>query len=268
MSTVANPHIPLSTPIPGGFTHGKLIRIHGSTHHSPDRFDINLQCGPRMHHDDIALHVNPRFHQHTVVRNSLLSGSWGPEDTHQQHFPFHAGQSFELLLLADSNHYKVAVNGHHFAEFHFRTAPERVSHLTINGDVMISMVTFEGQSHGAPGMVPPGQLPPLGLVAPAMPSPHLTPVGPVPGHMPHPPMPAPGAPIGYPQQYPSQYPPGSKKAMKQQRKAQKKALKYGLPIAGAAGGAYLLHKGVKHASHGFHFGSSSSSSSSSSSEEE
>jgi len=59
-----------------------------------------------------------------------------------------------------------------------------------------------------------------------------------------------------------------KKAMKQQRKAQKKALKYGLPIAGAAGGAYLLHKGVKHASHGFHFGSSSSSSSSSSSEEE
>jgi len=209
MSTVANPHIPLSTPIPGGFTHGKLIRIHGSTHHSPDRFDINLQCGPRMHHDDIALHVNPRFHQHTVVRNSLLSGSWGPEDTHQQHFPFHAGQSFELLLLADSNHYKVAVNGHHFAEFHFRMAPERVSHLTINGDVMISMVTFEGQSHGAPGMVPPGQLPPLGLVAPAMPSPHLTPVGPVPGHMPHPPMPAPGAPIGYPQQYPSQYPPGS-----------------------------------------------------------
>ena len=71
------------------------------------------------------------------------------------------------------------------------------------------MVTFEGQSHGAPGMVPPGHLPPLGLVAPAMPSPHLTPVGPVPGHMPHPPMPAPGAPIGYPQQYPSQYPPGS-----------------------------------------------------------
>jgi len=58
-----------------------------------------------------------------------------------------------------------------------------------------------------------------------------------------------------------------KKALKQQRKAQKKALKYGLPIAGMAGGAYLLHKGIKHAHHGFHHGSSSSSSSSSSEEE-
>ena len=61
--------------------------------------------------------------------------------------------------------------------------------------------------------------------------------------------------------------PSQKKALKQQRKAQKKALKYGLPIAGAAGGAYLLHKGIKHAHHGFHYGSSSSSSSSSSEEE-
>ena len=34
--------LPLSTPIAGGFTHGKLIRIHGSTRHSVDRWFFSL----------------------------------------------------------------------------------------------------------------------------------------------------------------------------------------------------------------------------------
>jgi len=204
-----NPPLPLSTPIAGGFTHGKLIRIHGSTRHSVDRFEINLQCGPHKHHDDIALHLNPRFPEQTVVRNSLLSGNWGPEDLHGPHFPFHAGQGFEVLLLADTQHYKIAVNGQHFTEYHFRTAPERVSFLTIDGDVMISMVAFEGESHGHPGSAPPGHLPPIGLVAPTVIQPHIPPM-PQP-HMPPMPHTAPGfgVPSGIPQPYPSQYPPGS-----------------------------------------------------------
>jgi len=169
---------------------------------------------------------------------------------HSHHFPLHAGHSFEVLFLVESHKYKIAINGHHFTEYHFRTPAERVCYLSIDGDVMISSVHFEGGSHGFPGTMPPGHLPPLGPVPVPVPIPVPVPT-----------------PLPVPMGYPSVYPPGSKKALKQQRKAQKKALKYGLPIAGMAGGAYLLHKGIKHAHHGFHHGSSSSSSSSSSEEE-
>ena len=70
-------------------------------------FAINLQCGPLMNPmDDLALHFNPRFHEKHVVRNTLLSGHWGHEE-HHGHFPFHHEQGFEVLILAESNEYKV-----------------------------------------------------------------------------------------------------------------------------------------------------------------
>jgi len=230
-----SPPLPLLTPIPGGFLHGKIIRINGSVGHSAHRFAINLQCGPLMNPmDDLALHFNPRFHEKHVVRNTLLSGHWGHEE-HHGHFPFHHEQGFEVLILAESNEYKIAVNGHHFAEFNFRTAPERVSYLSIEGDVMITMVSFEGGHHGghhAHGAIPPlgpghahGAIPPLGPMpgpmypphghhgASGMTPSHLPPLGPMPtpGHGAYPVQPAMNP---YPMT--GQYPPGSVSYYRQQ----------------------------------------------------
>lgn len=71
-------------------------------------FAVNLQCGPNTNpRDDLALHVNARIHERVVVRNSLVSGQWGPEERHGSMFPFVPGQGFEILILAESNNYKV-----------------------------------------------------------------------------------------------------------------------------------------------------------------
>lgn len=250
------------------------------------RFAVNLQCGPNTNpRDDMALHFNPRMHERVVARNSLIMGQWGQEERHG-HFPFIPGQGFELLILVDHHQYKIAINGQHFCEFHCRTPIERVSYLSADGDIMISMIMFEG-GHGAPGHmhapmpgVPMAPMPGYGGHAPAAPYPMAPgmPQAPYPTHpvggVPYPTQPGMHNP-GYPAA--GAYPPGNyshlspksaKKAAKKQAKAQKKALKYGIPIAGAGLGAYAIHKGMKHHKHGHGYHGHSSSSSSSSSEEE
>ena len=115
---------------------------------------------------------------------------------------------------------QIAINGQHFAEFRSRTPMERVSYISADGEIMISMINFEGGAHGmhAPSMpmAPMPMAPMPGMPqhghqqypAPGMPHQHY----PAPG-MPHQPYPAPGMyptqpGMGYPTQpgmHPAQY---------------------------------------------------------------
>lgn len=73
------------------------------------RFAVNLQCGYNVNpRDDIALHINPRFEGNVskIVRNDLQQQRWGLEENFG-HFPFVAGQQFELLILVESDAFKV-----------------------------------------------------------------------------------------------------------------------------------------------------------------
>jgi len=45
--------------------------------------------------------------ERVIVRNSLIMGNWGQEERHCPTFPFLPGQGFEIVILADSHHYKV-----------------------------------------------------------------------------------------------------------------------------------------------------------------
>lgn len=293
-----NPPVPFIGGIDGDMRPGKMVRIHGTVPYSADRFVVNLKCGPYDNHD-IALHLSIRFPESVVVRNSLIDSRWGPEERFG-HMPFSRGSGFELLILCDPNHFKIAVNGVHFTEYVHRTPYERATHLQIIQDVQLSLIQWEGGSSSvSPGFVipppsggPPPPYPGLpaypvypGYVAPPACPPQAP--APYPGQppgYPHPPHGCPPPPPGYPPPPPG-YPGGGhgpgtgpmlgagltgaavaghlspKKAKKLNKKAYKKALKYGLPIAGVGIGAYAAKK----AFHGFH---SSSSSSSSSSEEE
>lgn len=45
---------------------------------------------------DIALHINPRVKDEVVVRNSLIGGDWGQEETELSMNPFTEGQYFDV----------------------------------------------------------------------------------------------------------------------------------------------------------------------------
>lgn len=77
----------------------------------PYRFEINLTSGPEIslpNLSDIAFHFNPRFNHRYVARNTLINGSWGPEeDSNPSHLPFRQNEAFEIMILIEGHQYKV-----------------------------------------------------------------------------------------------------------------------------------------------------------------
>ncbi|ODM93555.1 Galectin-4 [Orchesella cincta] len=142
-SPVYNPPVPYSGPIPGGFLPGRMVRVQGRVSSSSHSFAINLQSGPGPY-DDVALHINPRFNENLIVRNSRIGSSWGTEERHGPPMPIAREQNFEILILAEAMSLKIAVNGQHFAEFTHRIPLERVTYLNIEGDLSISLIQFDG----------------------------------------------------------------------------------------------------------------------------
>jgi len=69
------------------------------------RFAVNLRH--QQQGGDIAFHFNPRIKERVVVRNSLLSSSWGQEERNQPSFPFQAGQQFTMIILCEPTEFKV-----------------------------------------------------------------------------------------------------------------------------------------------------------------
>lgn len=58
----------------------------------PPRFHINLRSG-----SDIAFHLNPRFDENVVVRNTQINSSWGSEERSlSRQMPFARGRSFSV----------------------------------------------------------------------------------------------------------------------------------------------------------------------------
>ncbi|XP_028161027.1 galectin-4-like isoform X1 [Ostrinia furnacalis] len=152
---IYNPVIPCLYPLPGGMYPGRMIRVQGNVPPGAQRFAINLQCGPNTDpRDDIALHLNFRFVEMCVVRNHLSSMEWGVEET-DGGIPIRRGEPFEALLLCEPQSIKVALNGIHFCEFLHRTPFQRITHITVDGDVAVQFIGFEGAAPQQPYMVRP-----------------------------------------------------------------------------------------------------------------
>ncbi|XP_033846751.1 galectin-8-like isoform X1 [Periophthalmus magnuspinnatus] len=135
-----NPVVPFSGTILGGLVPGEMLLIQGSVPSDVDRFQVDLLCGssvkPRA---DVAFHFNPRVKKGCVVCNSLTRERWGREEIHKI-MPFIPGDVFELVILVQSDVYKVAVNGAHLLEFKHRVELNRVDTLLIQGKVQIQAI--------------------------------------------------------------------------------------------------------------------------------
>ncbi|KAK7944589.1 hypothetical protein WMY93_000317 [Mugilogobius chulae] len=138
--TFVNPMVPFSGTILGGLAPGEMLLIQGTVPSDVDRFQVDLTCGssskPRA---DVAFHFNPRVKKGCVVCNSLLRESWGREEIHKV-MPLRAGAAFELVILVQSDVYKVAVNGAHLLDYKHRVELQRVDTLLIQGKVQVQAI--------------------------------------------------------------------------------------------------------------------------------
>lgn len=143
---IHNPGLPFNSPIPGGLQPGDRVIVKGFVLSHCERFHINLNTN----HGATALHINPRFSCSQIVRNTN-QGAWGAEERHGP-FPFHRNAEFFVVVTAESDHYKVAVNGSHAFDYHHRIPLRDVSSLEIAGDIQCRSIKFDkinppGQPH-------------------------------------------------------------------------------------------------------------------------
>uniref|UniRef100_A0A6I8S0A5 Galectin n=1 Tax=Xenopus tropicalis TaxID=8364 RepID=A0A6I8S0A5_XENTR len=129
--------IPYQTKIHGGFFPSKMIAVRGTVPAHPKRFHLNLKF-----HGGTALHFNPRFDEHTIVRNSHLNGSWGKEERNlPSGMVFSPGQSFVIEIRCEQHAFKVHVNGAHICDFNHRVhSLQQIDTLQIEGDVVLQHV--------------------------------------------------------------------------------------------------------------------------------
>ncbi|XP_029984836.1 galectin-8 isoform X2 [Sphaeramia orbicularis] len=138
--TFVNPVIPFAGTILGGLSPGEMVLIQGSVPPTADRFQVDLACGssvsPRA---DVAFHFNPRFTRSSIVCNSLQKERWGREEIHHL-MPFSPASDFELIILVQSDSFKVAVNGAHVLQYKHRLDLDRVDTLLIHGKVKVQAI--------------------------------------------------------------------------------------------------------------------------------
>ncbi|XP_002912386.1 galectin-9 isoform X3 [Ailuropoda melanoleuca] len=129
--------MPFFTSIPGGLHPSKSIFVSGAVLPTAQRFHINLRSG-----SDIAFHLNPRFDENVVVRNTQINSSWGCEERSlPQKMPFARGRSFSVWITCEGYGFKVAVDGQHLLEYSHRLKNlPAINSLEVGGDVQLSHV--------------------------------------------------------------------------------------------------------------------------------
>uniref|UniRef100_A0A7M4FWS4 Galectin n=1 Tax=Crocodylus porosus TaxID=8502 RepID=A0A7M4FWS4_CROPO len=117
-------------PITGGLCPRKSITISGKVLSNSDRFNINLKSG-----NDIAFHLNPRFDENVIVRNSFLNQTWGTEERDMPgKMPLARGQDFTIRILCQDHCFKVAVNEQDQFEYQHRVQNlQQIDKLEITG---------------------------------------------------------------------------------------------------------------------------------------
>ncbi|XP_007183972.1 galectin-9 isoform X2 [Balaenoptera acutorostrata] len=129
--------IPFFTSIPGGLYPSKSITVSGTVLSNAQRFYINL-CSGR----DIAFHLNPRFDEDAVVRNTQINSCWGSEERSlSRQMPFFRGQSFSVWIMCEASFLKLAVDGQHLCEYYHRLKNlPAINSLEVGGDIQLTYV--------------------------------------------------------------------------------------------------------------------------------
>ncbi|XP_050559763.1 galectin-7-like [Spodoptera frugiperda] len=142
-STIRNPVLLTSPPIPGGMFPGRMVRVKGSTPLEATKFGLNFQHHYKNAYDMIAFHFNPRFTSNTAVRNHYIAGAWGVEEEDGA-LPLTPGTPFDILFICHYDRFKVMINGAHFCDFFHRVPFHRISNINAWGDVSIESIEFGG----------------------------------------------------------------------------------------------------------------------------
>lgn len=137
---LAGKEVPLKIPLHTPCVPGLRLTLTGCIGDEADRIAINLDAAPtfKLKHkayaelENCCFHLNPRFPDNCVVRNSMIDGKWGEEERDGA-VPFVKGQEFELKIECRSEDFVVFVNNRKFVCYRHRIHPSAVVGLSLKG---------------------------------------------------------------------------------------------------------------------------------------
>jgi Galactoside-binding lectin len=72
----------------------------------------------------------------------MKNGQWQEEERYGL-CRVKSGETFEIIILAELQHYKIAVNGHHLGVFRHRMPLSMVNYINVNGEVTLDHILLE-----------------------------------------------------------------------------------------------------------------------------
>jgi len=152
---VKDPVVPFSCTLRKKLFLKTDILIKGVIPQHSFRFDVNFCFLNPDGTVGICFHLNPRFDQNYIARNSKIAGSWGVEEQQgNRRNPLSRGKPFIIEIFVAENCFMVAVDGLHFCEFQHRISIDKIISLEISGDVCLHHV-YIGNSEVYPSTIVP-----------------------------------------------------------------------------------------------------------------
>lgn len=93
-------------------------------------------------------HISIRPKDGVIVRNHFQHGRWGMEERYGP-CRVRKNETFEIVILAELLHYKIAINGHHLGVFRHRLPLHLVQFIHIGGDVAVDHILLEQDARSA-----------------------------------------------------------------------------------------------------------------------
>lgn len=104
---------------------------------------MNLKFGA-SDQDEIAFHMNtwfkPARKTNQIVRNTLTSAGWGPEETECPFFPYLVKQTFKIEILCEKARFRVSIDDKPFCVYTHRVPLAYITHMEVLGDLELSYI--------------------------------------------------------------------------------------------------------------------------------
>jgi hypothetical protein len=115
---------------------GSTVYVTGKPDKGAKVFNVDLL----QNADNIPLTISVRMKDKKIVRNTMTHGKWQDEELTGPTFPITEEEDFDLIVDCRRDHFEIIINGEPYCQFQHRESPNRVTGLSIDGDLELQSV--------------------------------------------------------------------------------------------------------------------------------
>ncbi|MFH4980352.1 hypothetical protein AB6A40_007061 [Gnathostoma spinigerum] len=149
MATESAYPVPYRSKLTEPFEPGQTLIVKGKTAEDSVRFTVNLHSeSADFSGNDVPLHISVRFDEGKIVFNTFSKGKWGKEE--RKNNPYKKGEDVDIRIRAHDNAFAISVDQKEIKEYEHRVPLSKVTHFSIDGDILITYIHWGGRYYPVP----------------------------------------------------------------------------------------------------------------------